>query len=687
MREAGDDLRRRGPTPQAGLPPPPIPETRARRGDPAAVDSRGTRELSVERLRDEVRGKGWIVFSARSERGDWDLFACRPDGSERRNITNTPDSSEAAAQFSRDGRRLLFRRLPRDEPINGNRYGTQGELIIASADGSGQTPFGASGEYPWASWSPDGAQLACLAIKGISIVDASTRLVVRTLPRKGFFQQLTWSPDGHWLSGVSNSFGSSWSVARIEISTGTANAISGADCCTPDWFPESRTVIYSNRPGDQKENNGAGWTQLWMADADGKNRRLVYGEDGRHVYGGHVSPDGKYVVFTGNVQEDGDPGHSGSPMGLLRLADAPVIGGESKELRKLHTDAKNGPVLVLPAGWEPCWTYAETFQSTAVDSGRSGAEAEALAKELHSKGWIAFSAQTDAGTWDLFLMRPDGSDRRQLTQTREFHEAGVRFAPDGKRILYYRIPASEAVDNNTYGKFDLVIADADGSNAVVWGRDFPWASWGPDGTQLACLDRRGVRIVDLASRKDVRQLPRKGIVQQLVWSPDGASLTGTANGLGAYWNIGRLDAKTGILNAVSDTDRYNCTPDWRPDSRSILYSRGIVPETGGYAEIWMASIDGKNKLKLCAEEGRHLYGACSSPDSNYLLFTRSEADLGKVDNSRTRLAIIRFADAPVVGGTAGTPSRRPTGTRPGPILDLSWGWEPHWTSANLEPTK
>jgi Tol biopolymer transport system component len=649
----------------------------------SANEPKGTHDPSVERLADEVRGKGWIVFSARSERGDWDLFACRPDGSQRRNITNTPDFNEAAAQFSRDGRRLLFRRLPREESISGNHYGTQGELILASADGSGQTPFGAKGEYPWASWNPDGEQLACLAIKGISIVDVNTRRVVRTLPRKGFFQQMTWSPDGQWLSGVSNSFGASWSVARIEIATGVASAISGADCCTPDWFPESRTVIYSNRPGDQKENNGVGWTQLWMADADGKNRRLVFGEDGRHVYGGHVSPDGKYAIFTGNMQEDGDPGHSGSPMGLLRIADTPVIGGESKELRKLHKGAKNDPVLVLPAGWEPCWTFAEIFQSVVPES----ATAEALARELRPKGWLAFSAPTDAGDCDLFLMRPDGSERRQLTRSREFHEAGVRFSPDGTRILYYRIPASDVVDNNTYGKFDLVIADADGSNAVVFGPDFPWASWGPDGTQLACLDRRGVRIVDVASRKDVRQLPRKGIVQQLVWSPDGASLAGTANGLGAYWNIGRLEMKRGALNAVSDTDRYNCTPDWRPDSRSILYSRGIVPETGGYAEIWMASIDGKEKMRLCAEERRHLYGACSSPDGNYLLFTRSEADLGKVDNSRTRLAIIKLADAPIVVGTAGSPPQRSPGVRRGPILDLSWGWEPHWTSANLEEKK
>ena len=103
-----------------------------------------------------------------------------------------------------------------------------------------------------------------------------------------------------------------------------------------------------------------------MADPDGRNRRLVYGEDGRHVYGGLVSPDGKYVVFTGNMREDGDPGNSGAPMGLMRLADAPIVGGESRELRTRYPDAKHGPVLVLPAGWKPTWTAAEiAFEPSA----------------------------------------------------------------------------------------------------------------------------------------------------------------------------------------------------------------------------------------------------------------------------------------------------------------------------------
>ena len=127
------------------------------------------RDAPAARLAEEVRRYGWLVFSARSDRGDWDLFVCRPDGSDRRNLTRTPESNETGAQFSRDGRRLLFRRLPVGEPIDQNHYGAQGELVLAGSDGSTPTVLGQDGEYPWASWSPDGKQVACLSIKGISI--------------------------------------------------------------------------------------------------------------------------------------------------------------------------------------------------------------------------------------------------------------------------------------------------------------------------------------------------------------------------------------------------------------------------------------------------------------------------------------------------------------------------------------
>lgn len=104
-----------------------------------------------------------------------------------------------------------------------------------------------------------------------------------------------------------------------------------------------------------------------------------------------------------------------------------------------------------------------------------------------------------------------------------------------------------------------------------------------------------------------------------------------------------------------------------PDARRVVYARGIIPNIGGRAELWSATPDGKERRKLYAEADRHIYGACASPDGRYVLFTRSEEDLGRVDQRKTTMSIIRLADAPLTG-TATMTNR----------LDLGPGWEPHW---------
>lgn len=93
-------------------------------------------DSATDLLRSEVAGKGWLIFGARSSQGDWDLFTSRPDGSAAHPITQTRDYNEFAPQVSRDGRKLLYRRLHRAEGISGNDYGEQGELIVANRDGS-----------------------------------------------------------------------------------------------------------------------------------------------------------------------------------------------------------------------------------------------------------------------------------------------------------------------------------------------------------------------------------------------------------------------------------------------------------------------------------------------------------------------------------------------------------------------
>ena len=247
-------------------------------------------------------------------------------------------------------------------------------------------------------------------------------------------------------------------------------------------------------------------------------------------------------------------------------------------------------------------------------------------------------------------------------------------------MLYYRIPKASKVDNNTYGTFDLVIASADGSNPMVFGKDYPWASWGPKGETLSCLSKTGIQIVDISTKKIVRTLDRKGIFEQLFASPDGKWLCGTANGLGEHWTIARMDSTSGELNAVSDGSCYNCTPDWFPDSTRIIFSKGI-PCTLDYAQLWMANGDGSGRSLIYAETGRHIYGGMVSPDARYVLFTKSQKDLGKVDNSLTTMALMRLKDAPTIGGKSPELRKLHPGSKEGPVLDLSFGWEPHWTYA------
>lgn len=324
---------------------------------PATAPAASTQPTDEARqLAQEVKDKGWIVFGSHSDKGDWDLFLMRPDGSELHNITNTPEWDEFAPRFSPDGKKLLYRRMPKGTGIIHDRWGFQGQVIIADADGGNPVEFGKMEEYPWACWGADGKTLSCLSLKGIEIVDIATKQVVRSIARQGIYQQLFMSPDGKWFCGTANVGGAQWNIVRMNIETGELNSVSTFRNCTPDWFPDSKHVIFSNRPDGQKGN---GWTQLWQADADGTTRSMIFGEDGFEMYGGAMSPDGKYVLFTRCVHERGGIEKAGLPMSIMRLSDAPMIGGASPDLRKVHPNAKDGPYLNLPTGWEPHWTYAD----------------------------------------------------------------------------------------------------------------------------------------------------------------------------------------------------------------------------------------------------------------------------------------------------------------------------------------
>ena len=326
------------------------------RGAIASVSAWATRAfplpIPVQRLAEEVRTKGWIVFSATIRAGrlgplrlpaGWigtpEHHAAPPTSTRRRRSSRaTGGGSSIAACRRGDDRRQPLRHPGRAGHCRGRRIEPRRRSARA-------------GEYPWASWSPDGEQLACLTIKGIAIVDVASRRVVRTLPRKGFFQQMTWSPDGKWLSGVANSFGASWSVARMDVATGAASGRQRRRLLHARLVPgQSGRHLLEPPAGPDGEQR-----QRLDPALDGRPRRqepparLRRGRPAR-LRRPASRPTASTSSSPATCKRTAIPGHSGAP-------DGPHAAGRCTDHRRREpgapqapSEAKSGPVLDAPGG-------------------------------------------------------------------------------------------------------------------------------------------------------------------------------------------------------------------------------------------------------------------------------------------------------------------------------------------------
>ena len=343
---------------------------------------------AAEQLRKEVGKKGWIVMALYAqeveagrrlpddEAGQADLYLMRPDGSEMKNITNTPDRHEFFARFSPDGKKIMYRRLRKSKEIEHDSVGTQGELVVADSDGSNPVAYGKNGEYPWATWSPDIKQIACLEHNEgtIRIYDFETKKQVKQLPSQGIFQQMYWSPDGKKLCGTAEVKGVKWCIISLDIETQQVTVLTKYFNCTPNWLRDSSGIVNSCRNPEWGRKGGKGEpygnTILMQATIAGPTQALLYADIDGHAYNVFASPDDKYVAFNLGLSEGGTKGNPEKHrcFYIIRRSDAPIIQPGFEELRKLNPNAKAGPVLQPRlAGGRPMvtvfvagdWTYAE----------------------------------------------------------------------------------------------------------------------------------------------------------------------------------------------------------------------------------------------------------------------------------------------------------------------------------------
>lgn len=188
-----------------------------------------------------------IVFT--SEMGsNTEIVALRPDGEGAVNLTSNP-AADSTPALSPDGRRIVFW---------SNRFDGRGDLYVMRADGSNPrrlTPDAMYDSHP--SWSPDGrwvvfqsyANPRCTANCTLSndLGEGDIRIasldgsVVRTLASTRDNEHPDWSPDGKSI--VFRRDGDLFTL-QVDGSGFTRLTDTPGSEYSPEWSPDGRTVAY-----------------------------------------------------------------------------------------------------------------------------------------------------------------------------------------------------------------------------------------------------------------------------------------------------------------------------------------------------------------------------------------------------------------------------------------------------------
>ncbi len=212
---------------------------------------------------------------------------------------------------------------------------------------------------------------------------------------------------------------------------------------------------------------------------------------------------------------------------------------------------------------------------------------------------IVLSRSYDSGYSDLFMMRSDGSDMTRLTYTHGVGEEQPRWSPDGSQIVLNRWSNADLPIEGI-----VVMAPRPGArprnvfheNASVPGCSDPAYNspvWSPTRMEIAvvanCFGDAGSTSVIVLTR------PTGGITKVLRLSPTmshGLTYDPAGDQLAAMSELGlfRINHATGKRTRVT-TYGYASSPEWSPDGQWIAYSKY---EDSSSSDVRAVRPDGSN---------------------------------------------------------------------------------------------
>jgi len=207
---------------------------------------------------------------------------------------------------------------------------------------------------------------------------------------------------------------------------------------------------------------------VYVSDLDGTNRKQLFQQDGGGAFSPSWSPDGQWVVFGyGAVFKD----RESKPQRLV------MTRADGSEKRELTTGPLNsGFPSFSPDGKHIVYrVWAKEDRSLQILNLEDGKSTKLTSGNDNFPVWsplgdrIGFTRETGGtNSYDIFTVRPDGTDLKQLTQA-PGNDAHCAWSPDGKYIVFssarlgFRDEAP-LYDGSPQPYAELFVMDADGSN-------------------------------------------------------------------------------------------------------------------------------------------------------------------------------------------------------------------------------
>ena len=524
---------------------------------------------------------GFLAYSSRQGDQDWDIYLLRAGGQRAINLTEDSPADDVQPAFSPDGRQVAFRSSRED-----------GGLFVMGATGESARRLTTFGWNP--AWSPDGDKLV-FASEPIS---------------RGPFDRPTTS--------------ALWTVV---VASGELKRLSDGDAVQPSWSPEGRRIAYWGLV------EGGAQRDLFTIPASGGEPATVT-NDAAVDWSPVWSPDGKFLYFSSD---------RGGSMNLWRVPIDERSGktqGPPEPVRAPATFvahvsfSRDGRRLV----------YASTLMTQTLEifdfdpvAGVVGSAAP-LARAVRSFENPKFSPD---GEWivgarespeDIILVRMDGTDQRLVTD--DPHRDRVpRWSPDGSQIVFY---------SDRSGKYEIWTVKPDGSDPKrltdLPDRPTSYPFWSPDGKRLAFSTLGGTAYIMDPEVPWNEQTPEllppypseRSEFVPLDWSPDGSTIVGYLQSRsGLRSGIATYSLATRGFEEILD---FGSFPVWLPDSRRILF-QALGPDRARDPahyepdfKLFVADRITKEFQEVFAVEGASIDNPGLSVDGRKLVFVRVSVD-------------------------------------------------------------